>query len=256
MVADDEYSSVKDALRDTWISNYVDTYSSPSMAASYRNAANDILRMNDNDMAIIQEVMAGMAIRNYADAEAFYDDILTPVAGFDGFWTKWGNENLGVENNVILALRSSQVKYADPVTYDDAGNIIPLSERFTRSETDIRYSQRLPDDISTREYLADADSSIAANAEQANALEIYKTRIAAYREATQAVDQAKAALATTTDRDESIKARNRLELLQKQQSRADDQLIAAEDTNSDSLADASLLSSSSSPARPRRTSPA
>lgn len=94
----------------------------------------------------------------------------------------------------------------------------------------VQKSQRLPDDISTREYLADADSSIAANAEQANALEIYKTRIAAYREATRAVDQAKAALAATTDRDESIKVRNRLELLQKQQSRAYDQLIVAEDT--------------------------
>ena len=35
---------------------------------------------------------------------------------------------------------SAQVKSADPVTYDDNGNVIPLSERFNEKESDIRYS--------------------------------------------------------------------------------------------------------------------
>lgn len=35
---------------------------------------------------------------------------------------------------------SEQVKSADPVTYDDAGNVIPLSERFNDKNEDIRYS--------------------------------------------------------------------------------------------------------------------
>ena len=35
---------------------------------------------------------------------------------------------------------SSQLKSADPVTYDDAGNVIPLSERFNTQDQDIRYS--------------------------------------------------------------------------------------------------------------------
>ncbi len=91
-------------------------------------------------------------------------------------------------------------------------------------------SLRLPDDISTREYLADADSNIAETVEQANALTIYKQRIKAYGDAVEAVEKAKAELASTTDREEAIKVRNRIELLQKQQSRAYDQLIAAEDT--------------------------
>lgn len=34
---------------------------------------------------------------------------------------------------------SSQIKSADPVTYDDGGNIIPLSQRFDSSSDDIRY---------------------------------------------------------------------------------------------------------------------
>lgn len=45
----------------------------------------------------------------------------------------------------------SQIKSADPVTYDDAGNVIPLSERFNPDTPDIRY--RLPG-IDTPEFKA------------------------------------------------------------------------------------------------------
>ena len=38
---------------------------------------------------------------------------------------------------------SSQIKSADPVTYDDSGNVIPLSERFNAEDEDIRYSTRI-----------------------------------------------------------------------------------------------------------------
>lgn len=39
--------------------------------------------------------------------------------------------------------KSNQVKYADAVTYDDNGNVIPLSQRFDTAKEDIRYSQRV-----------------------------------------------------------------------------------------------------------------
>jgi len=38
---------------------------------------------------------------------------------------------------------SSQLKSADPVTYDDQGNIIPLEERFNKNNDDIRYSRKI-----------------------------------------------------------------------------------------------------------------
>ncbi|MBR3739630.1 MAG: hypothetical protein IKN04_04120 [Clostridia bacterium] len=38
---------------------------------------------------------------------------------------------------------ANQVKSADPVTYDDDGNVIPLSERFNSANNDIRYSRVL-----------------------------------------------------------------------------------------------------------------
>lgn len=141
MVADDEYDSVRDAVKDTWISNYADTYST-TIDAAYREVASSILRTNSSDMDVVQEVMGGMAIRSYADAEEFYRESLTPITGFDGFWTTWNNDATGKKQNIILAFDSSQIKSAAPVTYDDNGNVIPLSERFNTEEKDIRYSLR------------------------------------------------------------------------------------------------------------------
>ena len=48
----------------------------------------------------------------------------------------------GVKAGTIhyIAFNSSQVKLSDAVTYDDNGNVIPLSERFNAENDDIRYS--------------------------------------------------------------------------------------------------------------------
>lgn len=44
---------------------------------------------------------------------------------------------------VTIAVRDpSRIKSADPVTYDDAGNVIPLSERFNESSDDIRFQPK------------------------------------------------------------------------------------------------------------------
>lgn len=42
----------------------------------------------------------------------------------------------------VLVFDSNQVKLADAVTYDDQGDVIPLSERFDRGNEDIRFSLR------------------------------------------------------------------------------------------------------------------
>jgi hypothetical protein len=39
-----------------------------------------------------------------------------------------------------VAFNSNQIKSADPVTYDDEGNVIPLSQRFNKRNADIRFS--------------------------------------------------------------------------------------------------------------------
>ncbi|MBQ3431580.1 MAG: hypothetical protein IJG23_02230, partial [Clostridia bacterium] len=49
-----------------------------------------------------------------------------------------GVKNSGVADYIAVAFDSAQVKSADPITYDDNGEIIPLSERFSESK-DIRF---------------------------------------------------------------------------------------------------------------------
>ncbi len=66
------------------------------------------------------------------DYDAFYLD----EGGTGGYGDKV--EDRGVS---IIVKDSAQVKSADPVTYDDNGNVIPLSERFNSGKKDIRYSR-------------------------------------------------------------------------------------------------------------------
>ena len=61
-----------------------------------------------------------------------------------------GYDGVNNENEEYIAFYPSQIKSADPVTYDDQGNVIPLSERFNPEQEDIRYSERdtsLPSDL-------------------------------------------------------------------------------------------------------------
>lgn len=43
---------------------------------------------------------------------------------------------------MYVAFDTSKIKSADTVTYDDGGNVIPLSERFNNAREDIRYQSR------------------------------------------------------------------------------------------------------------------
>ena len=61
--------------------------------------------------------------------------------GYDGIVDK-GGKNGGETHTVYIPFSSEQIKYAEPVTYDDNGNVIPLSERFKSDNNDIRYSDR------------------------------------------------------------------------------------------------------------------
>ena len=63
--------------------------------------------------------------------------------GYDGIViknTSFDSRFFGEHNNQHLVFDSEQVKSAEPVTYDDNGNVIPLSERFNTQNDDIRYS--------------------------------------------------------------------------------------------------------------------
>ena len=107
-LAEDYDGDVAAAAKDTWISNYTYTYDK-SLDAAIDEVAGTILDLNDNDMDIVQEVMGGMAIRDYNEAEQFYD-VLTDVTGIDGFVTDWEDRNTGESSRIALAFRSDQIK--------------------------------------------------------------------------------------------------------------------------------------------------
>lgn len=60
-----------------------------------------------------------------------YDSVVMKVREDDHLHTK------GAVHRTVFD--PNQIKSADPVTYDDSGNIIPLSSRFDSSKEDIRY---------------------------------------------------------------------------------------------------------------------
>ena len=90
---------------------------------------------------------------------AFTDAI--KKAGYDGaIQSEYGDE--------AVAFYPNQIKSADPVTYDDDGNIILPSKRFNTKESDIRYSER----DETDEYT----EAIMQNLRQAKKMSRYGVR--------------------------------------------------------------------------------
>lgn len=66
-------------------------------------------------------------------------------SGYDGVIVERGGDY-----SEYVAFEPNQIKSAEPVTYDDAGNVIPLSERFNESNQDIRFSKESAGDIMDR----------------------------------------------------------------------------------------------------------
>lgn len=60
--------------------------------------------------------------------------------GYDGIVYTNQFEDKGKDSYIIFS--PEQVKSADPVTYDDEGNVIPLSKRFDLTVPDVRYQNR------------------------------------------------------------------------------------------------------------------
>ena len=97
-------------------------------AGSLENLATEIENIWDDNLTVSENAQA------YLDA--LQDD------GYDGISIE-DEEYGGIS---YVAFEPSQIKSADAVTYDDNGNVIPLSERFNSENDDIRYQMRDDDD--------------------------------------------------------------------------------------------------------------
>lgn len=86
----------------------------------------------------------GMRLENGADVVKKYKESLVSQ-GYDGIIikdTRFDADTIGEgkKSVQIVAFHSEQIKSADPITYDDAGKIIPLSKRFSPYSRDIRFA--------------------------------------------------------------------------------------------------------------------
>ena len=144
--------------------------------------------------------------------------------------------------HTFIVFKNTQIKSADPVTYDDDGNMIPLSERFNESGNDIRY-QRRDGRMSDQEVLSYAvdlyenqkteDGTSfrdTLSKEEVKALELFKQRLAKLDDLTaQRYEQGQIYRENTFqkggDRAIAEAAHNRMEVLDGQIARASAQLL-------------------------------
>ena len=150
-VADGGYETVAEALPDTWISNYVDTYST-NLNDAYREVADIIYSGNDNDVEIISEITnAGAGNENTLK-------LTKDVLGYDGvIYTA----NDGTHEFVSLV--SEQFKNADNVNPTDNPDVRWSKDlsSYTKEEYEAFGWVRYNDILSVGEY-ADFTSKFAA----------------------------------------------------------------------------------------------
>ncbi|CAB4135978.1 hypothetical protein UFOVP301_45, partial [uncultured Caudovirales phage] len=120
-----------DPKGDDFLANYGDvTFEGRNKVKA--QAMSNLLDFSNSDV----DIVAGI-INSGISPERIYDAVEN-VTGKFGIKEKatWGGE--GHEINIATSPR--HIKLADPVTYDNAGNIIPLSQRFNETSPDIRFS--------------------------------------------------------------------------------------------------------------------
>lgn len=143
--------------------------------------------------------------------------------GYDGvIQSKDGDE--------AVVFESSQIKSADPLTYDDEGNVIPLSERFNSTSLDIRYSRReeQPDSVSIREYLGSMKPTERMTETEKLLLKRYQENLKTLEEKEKLVSEQEAILAAGATGEEKMKAINRRNIYRNQANRASKALLDAE----------------------------
>lgn len=133
--------------------------------------------------------------------------------GYDGvIQSKDGDE--------AVVFDSEQIKAADPITYDDNGNIIPLSKRFDSENEDIRYS-REPERLNelrrqNETMLAQATNEDAANDNERGLIKDYKRqydKVSGIVEKLNTARQELTAAENGGDKNAIATARNRFTLL-------------------------------------------
>jgi hypothetical protein len=97
--------------------------------------------------------------------------------GYDGITHMGGGRvnDKGERHRVWIAFDPNQIKSADPVVKDNAGNVIPVSQRFQETSDDIRYSMTPVDDSDVLGYTTQVFGEKMSVAEVESIKEIYES---------------------------------------------------------------------------------
>ena len=107
----------------------------------------------DTDSIVIEMLASGDAMGSYAKAfRAWGRDDNDGIIAYDTLDTM----GPGDRGNIHIVFSPSQIKSADPITRDDQGNVIPLSQRFNEKSKDTRFQ---PADELSPEKLASLQSA-------------------------------------------------------------------------------------------------
>ncbi len=116
--------------------------------------------LDQQEEALIKEM--GEEERKYRrkTRETLNNFFIDGNSGYDGIELDYDGHRYidGKRENVhtYIVFNNTQVKSADPVTYDDNGEVIPPSERFNEGKGDIRFEMRAPGRGSQEDYSYDA----------------------------------------------------------------------------------------------------
>ena len=159
----------------------VDANESPHYAIK---VSKDVLDFSEYPLMRGKELYSTNDISRIAFAQGY--DVVVIENVYDNFSAVSGNTDNGLGTDVVYK-DSNQVKSAEAITYDDKGNVIPLSKRFDSSNEDIRYQDRDISAVSNRTLLANALESTIDTSTQEGQNELRKLN--EYKEMANTLDE-------------------------------------------------------------------
>ena len=194
------------------------------------------LTVNGNGNWYYEIPISGDMAKGLGNSKASTDQILryADENGYDSVVYKDIREggdygNAGISTVYAVVKPDVNLKSADPVTYDDNGNVIPLSERFNAGNEDIRYSERDSD----RELLSTALESVARTKTEKALIAQYKENLSTLEDRQRTLQQARKELSDARKAKDTARAKsleNTVETLAKSVNAADEKLLKLQAT--------------------------
>lgn len=167
-----EYADEGLTWKDSFLSNYVDTYRT-TKASAIREVANIMFDANDTDVELVYE-LANADGRNYSpkDIQPLYD-VLRESTGYDGIHTTWKDNNGGESSEIYIAFKPEQIKLTSnkkPTHNPDiryAKKTMSDAEFFATEEGKKVYAENYGTELETEAQIERAAARDEARAEEA-----------------------------------------------------------------------------------------